>query len=74
MERRWRTMLNGTVRWFNRTIGAGFIRTDAGENVLFLKNAIKDFDPQGMKEGLRVSLDIQESRDGYTAVSVMTLE
>jgi len=27
-----------------------------------------------MKEGLRVSLDIQESRDGYTAVRVMTLK
>jgi cold shock CspA family protein len=67
-------MLNGTVKWFNRTIGAGFIRTDAGENVLFLKNAITEFDPQGIKEGMRVSLDIQESRDGYTAVSVMTLE
>jgi len=67
-------MLNGTVRWFNRTIGAGFIRTDDGENVMFLNHAIKDFDPQGMKEGLRVSLDIQESRDGYTAVRVMTLK
>jgi cold shock CspA family protein len=74
MEWRWRTMLNGTVRWFNRTIGAGFIRTDDGENVMFLNHAIKDFDPQGMKEGLRVSLDIQESRDGYTAVRVMTLK
>jgi cold shock CspA family protein len=42
--------------------------------VLFLNNAITEFDPQGIKEGMRVSLDIQESRDGYTAVSVMTLE
>ena len=67
-------MLNGTVRWFNRTIGAGFIRTDDGENVMFLNRAIKDFDPQEMKEGLRVSLDIQESQHGFTAVSVMTLE
>jgi len=28
-------MSNGTVRWFNRTVGAGFIRTDDGENVMF---------------------------------------
>jgi len=34
-------MSNGTVRWFNRTIGAGFIRTDDGENVMFLNHAIK---------------------------------
>ena len=67
-------MSNGTVRWFNRTIGAGFIRTDDGENVMFLNHAIKGFDPQGMKEGLRVSLDIQESQHGFKAVSVMALE
>lgn len=65
---------NGTVRWFNRTIGAGFIRTDAGENVLFLNNAIKEFDPQGIKEGMRVTLDMLESRDGFTAVSVNAVE
>jgi cold shock CspA family protein len=58
-------MSNGTVRWFNRTIGAGFIRTDAGENVLYLNNTITEFDPQGIQEGMRVSLDIQESRDGF---------
>ena len=67
-------MSNGTVRWFNRMIGAGFIRTDDGENVMFLNHAIKGFDPQGMKEGLRVSLDIQESQHGFTAVSVTALE
>lgn len=64
----------GTVRWFNRTIGAGFIRSDAGENVLFLNNAITDLDPQGIEEGMRVSLDILESRDGFTAVRVKALE
>ena len=67
-------MSSGTVRWFNRTIGAGFIRTDDGKNVMFLNNVIKDFDPQGMKEGLRVSLDLLESQDGFTAVSVKALE
>jgi len=67
-------MSSGTVRWFNRTIGAGFIRTDDGENVMFLHNAIRDFDPQRIKEGLRVSLDIQESQHGFTAISVKALE
>jgi cold shock CspA family protein len=66
-------MSNGTVRWFNRTVGAGFIRTDDGKNVMFLNNVIKD-DPQGMKEGLRVSLDLLESQDGFRAVSVKALE
>ena len=64
----------GAVSWFNRSIGAGFIRTDDGENVLFLNSAIKDFDSKTVREGLRVSLDILESQYGYSAVSVRASE
>ena len=49
-------MSSGTVRWFNRTIGAGFIRTDDGENVLFLRSAVRESDPSlhpGRREGER---------------------
>lgn len=46
-------MLNGTVRWFNRTIGAGLIRTDDGENVLFLYSAVRESDPSVIREGAR---------------------
>jgi cold shock CspA family protein len=74
MERRLTMTSNGTVRWFNRSIGAGFIRTDDGENVLFLNSAIKDFDSKNVREGLRVSLDILESQYGFSAVSVRASE
>jgi cold shock CspA family protein len=63
-------MSNGTVRWFNRTIGAGFIRTDDGENVMFLHSAVKESDPSVIREGARVSVDISESQYGYTAINV----
>jgi cold shock CspA family protein len=63
-------MSNGTVRWFNRTIGAGFIRTDDGENVLFLHTAVKASDPSWIREGARVSVDVSESQYGYTAIKV----
>ena len=49
-------MSKGTVRWFNRTIGAGFIRTDNGENVLFLHSAVKESDPSLIREGARVRI------------------
>jgi cold shock protein len=63
-------MTNGTVRWFNRTIGAGFIRTDDGENVMFLHSAVKESDPSVIREGARVSVDILESQYGFTATKV----
>ncbi len=37
-----RTMSFGTVRWFNRKIGAGFIRTDEGEDVSFINSAVQE--------------------------------
>ena len=67
-------MLNGTVRWFNRTIDAGFIRTDDGENVLFLHSAVKESDPSLIREGSRVSVDIQESQHGFTATHVRAVK
>jgi cold shock CspA family protein len=73
-ERRQRTMSNGTVRWFNRTIGAGFIRTDDGENVLFLQGAVREADPGLIREGTRVSVDVLESLNGLTAINVRAAE
>lgn len=67
-------MKKGTVRWFNRTIGAGFIRTDEGENVLFLRSAVKEADPLTIREGMRVSVDVLENRDWLTATRVMSAE
>jgi len=67
-------MLNGTVRWFNRTIGAGFIRTDDGENVLFLQSAVKESDPSLIREGSRVSVDVLVSQHGFTATHVRAVK
>jgi cold shock CspA family protein len=67
-------MSKGTICWFNQTIGAGFIRTDDGENVLFLKSVIRDSDPNSIRAGARVCLDAPESRDGLTATNVRAIE
>ena len=62
----------GTVRWFNAMTGAGFIRTDDGENVLFLNGDIQDSDPTSLHRGTRVSLDVLKSQYGLTAINVKT--
>jgi cold shock CspA family protein len=68
-------MPNGTVRWFNRKIGAGFIRTDDGEDVMFLNGAMRDSDPNSIYKGMRVSLDVLKGRSGnLTAVNVKSAE
>ena len=69
-----RTMPYGTVRWFNTKTGAGFIRTDNGENVLFLNGAIQDSDPCSIHSGARVCLDVLKSQYGLTAINVRVTE
>ncbi len=64
----------GTVRWFSPKTGAGFIRTDDGENVLFLNGAIKEFDPSSIRKGLRVCLDVLKGQCGLTAINVRATE
>ncbi|HQM30252.1 MAG TPA: cold shock domain-containing protein [Syntrophales bacterium] len=63
----------GTIRWFNRTIGAGFIRTDDGKNVLFLKSVVRESDPSLIRAGARVCVDALEGLDGLTATTVRAI-
>lgn len=64
----------GTVRWFNAKTGAGFIRTDDGENVLFLIGAIRDSDPSSIYRGVRVYLDVLKTRSGdLAAINVKSI-
>ena len=63
-------MSSGTVMWFNRTIGAGFIRTDDGDSVLFRRSSVKESDPSMIREGARVRVDVMESQYGPTAIHV----
>ena len=60
----------GTVMWFNKKTGAGYIRTDRGEDVLFLNNAIHNSDPSSIHKGMRVFLDFLKSKYGITAINV----
>ena len=68
------TMSYGTVRWFNAKTGAGFIRTDDGENVLFLSGSLQDSDPNSICRGVRVCLDLLKSKYGLTAINVRATE
>jgi cold shock CspA family protein len=54
-------MPTGTIKWFNQQIGAGFIRSDEGENVFFRVSAIHGDDPKSIRRGQCVSFDIAKN-------------
>jgi cold shock CspA family protein len=67
-------MPNGTVKWFNKKIGAGFIKTDDGESVSFFNNSIQGSDISMIRKGARVCMEVQKSQYGLTATNVRTSE
>ena len=54
-------MPTGKIKWFNHKIGAGFIRSDEGENVFFRFNALHDANPQTIRNGQCVLFDIAKN-------------
>ncbi len=67
-------MSYGTVKWFNEKTGAGYIRTDRGEDVLFLNRTVRPSDLVSIHKGARVSLDVLKGQYGLTAVNVRSTE
>ena len=60
-------MSNGTVKFFNRAKGFGFIiQDDGGRDVFVHQNGLID----EINEGDKVSYDVEEGQKGVNAVNV----
>lgn len=60
-------MSNGTVKFFNRSKGFGFITPDDGSRDVFVhQNGLVD----EINEGDKVSYDVEESPKGLNATNV----
>ncbi len=63
--------MEGTVKWYNSMKSYGFIQVEDGKDIFVHRNAL----PEGttLREGDKVSFDIEESEKGPQAINVKVL-
>ncbi len=68
-------MATGTVKWFNKTKGFGFILPDEGEKDVFVHiTAVLDSGLQELNEGQKVSYQSIEEPKGLKAIEISAIE
>jgi CspA family cold shock protein len=67
-------MAKGTVKWFNATKGFGFIAPDGGSKDVFVHiSAVERAGLTTLKDGAKVTFDLETGRDGRQAATNLTL-
>ena len=64
------TMPTGTVKWFNRVKGFGFIEQEEGEDLFVHKSQVSE----DLNEGDSVEFEIGEGPKGPNAINVRKIE
>ncbi len=64
-------MANGTVKWFNDSKGFGFIEQEDGADVFVHFSEIKSDGFKSLREGERVTFDIEQGQKGPAATNVI---
>ncbi len=61
-------MTTGTVKWFNTQKGYGFIQPDDGQKDVFVHiSAVERAGMSNLREGQRVSFELERGREGKTS-------
>ncbi|TMV10317.1 cold-shock protein [Ruegeria sediminis] len=67
-------MANGTVKWFNSTKGFGFIEPEDGKRDVFVHiSALERSGINELKDGQKVTFDVEAGRDGRESAANLAL-
>ena len=64
-------MANGTVKWFNESMGFGFITTENGSDVFVHYSSIQSNGYKSLAEGETVSFETENGSKGLKATNVV---
>jgi cold shock protein len=62
--------MQGTIKRLIRDRGFGFIRGEDGQEVFFHRSALQGLDFDGLREGEKVSFELERGNKGPRAVNV----
>ena len=66
--------MTGIVKWFNELKGFGFVTAEDGKDYFVHFSGIKSEGFKTLKEGQKVSFDLEEGERGEQAVNVEVTE
>lgn len=65
--------MKGTVKWFNKQKGYGFISDETGKDVFVHYSGIKMDGYKNLEENQQVEFDVSEGAKGAQAINVVVL-